>query len=79
MNNGIKLVLGATAVVVLISGCAQKVRIKALNPAEVGEMASKKKVAVSNFKNDKVGLSGKIEAEIARQKIRQEEILYSFE
>lgn len=69
MNNKLKLILGATAVAVLISGCAQKVRIKALNPAEVGAMASKKKVAVSNFKNDKVGLSGKIEAEISRQKL----------
>lgn len=59
----------AVAVAILMSGCAQKVRIKALNPAEVSEMASKKKVAVSNFKKDTVGLSGKIEAEIAKQKL----------
>ena len=69
MKNSIKLVLGGLSIVLLVTGCAQKVRIKALQPAEVGEMASKKKVAVSNFKNDKIGLSGKIESEIAKQKL----------
>lgn len=67
-----KLTLGGLSILgvaMLMTGCAQKVRIKALNPAEVGAMASKKKVAVSSFKNDTVGLSGKIEAEIARQKL----------
>lgn len=53
----------------LMTGCAQKVQIKALNPAEVGEMASKKKIAVSKFRNDKVGLSGKIESKIAKHKL----------
>lgn len=69
MNNTIKLALLALGVSILATGCAQKVRIKALNPAEVGEMASKKKVAISNFKDDTVGLSGKIEAQIAKQKL----------
>jgi len=69
MNNTIKLGLLGLAVSILATGCAQKVRIKALNPAEVGEMASKKKVAISNFKNDIVGLSGKIESQIAKQKL----------
>jgi len=64
-----KMLLGASAVMLLMTGCAQKVRIKALQPAEVGAMASKKKVAVSKFKNDKVGLSGKIESQIARHKL----------
>ena len=57
--------------IVLMTGCAQKVQVKALNPAEVGEMASKKKVAITAFKNDKVGLSGKIEAQIAKHKLDQ--------
>jgi len=69
MNNTIKLGLLALVVSILATGCAQKVRIKALNPAEVGEMASKKKVAISNFKHDTVGLSGKIEAQISKQKL----------
>jgi len=69
MNNTIKLGLLTLVVSILATGCAQKVRIKALNPAEVGEMASKKKVAISNFKDDTVGLSGKIEAQISKQKL----------
>jgi len=67
--NMVKIGTSVIAATLLMSGCAQKVRIKALNPAEVGSMASKKKVAVTNFKNDKVGLSGKIEAELARQRL----------
>lgn len=69
MNISMKLSLLAVAVAIFMSGCAQKVQIKALNPAEVAAMASKKKIAVSNFKKDTVGLSGKIEAEIAKQKL----------
>jgi len=69
MKQILKLGIAGLASILLVSGCAQKVRIKALNPAEVGAMASKKKVAVSDFRNDKVGLSGKIEAEIAKQKL----------
>jgi len=69
MRKMVKISLVIVAGLLLTTGCAQKVRIKALNPAEVGAMASKKKVAVTNFKNDKVGLSGKIEAEISRQKL----------
>ena len=59
----------ALGVTIFASGCAQKVRIKALQPAEVGAMAAKKKVAISEFKNDRVGLSGKIESQIARHKL----------
>ena len=69
MNKTIKLGLLVLSLSILSTGCAQKIRIKALNPAEVGEMASKKKVAISNFKNDTVGLSGKIESQIAKQKL----------
>ena len=56
-------------IILLMTGCAQKVKIKALNPAEVGQMATKKKVAIRAFKNDKVGLSGKIESSIAKYKL----------
>ena len=69
MKLSIKLLLVTSAVALLMNGCAQKVRIKALNPAEVGEMATKKKVAISSFKNDKYGLSGKIESQIAKHKL----------
>jgi len=69
MKVSLKVLAGALFVSVLMSGCAQKVMVKALNPAEVGEMASKKKVAVSGFKNDRVGLSGKIESQLAKHKL----------
>lgn len=67
MKKSIKIILFALAISIFASGCAQKVRIKALNPAEVGAMASKKRVAVSKFRKDTLGLSGKIEAEISKQ------------
>ncbi len=69
MKSSLKLLLRASAVVLLMSGCTQKVRIKALDPAQVAEMATKKKVAISSFKNDKYGLSGKIESQIAKHKL----------
>jgi len=65
----IKVALSAFGVAILMTGCAQKVQIKALAPAEVGEMASMKKIAVTDFKNDKIGLSGKIESSIAKHKL----------
>ena len=69
MNKNTIILISSIMVSLFVSGCAQKVRIKALNPAEVGEMASKKKVAITAFKNDKVGLSGKIESELAKHKL----------
>jgi|GEM_PF-523284 len=69
MKNGFKVLVCIGLVGFVFTGCAQKVRIKALNPAEVGAMASKKKVAVTDFRKDSVGLSGKIEAEIAKQEL----------
>jgi curli biogenesis system outer membrane secretion channel CsgG len=64
-----KLLLPIFAVAWLVSGCSQKVQIKALNPAEVGEMSNKKHIAVSHFRNDYVGLSGKIESQLAKNKL----------
>ena len=69
MKKSIKIVLLVVIASLSVTGCAQKVRIKALNPAEISEMASKKRIAVSNFKSDNVGLSGKIEAELAKHKL----------
>ena len=64
-----KLFFTLTAIMLFMNGCTQKVLIKALNPAEVGEMASKKKIAIVDFKNDSYGLSGKIESKIASHKL----------
>jgi tetratricopeptide (TPR) repeat protein len=53
----------------LFTSCAQKVKIKALEPAEVDRISETKKLAVLNFKNDHVGLSRKIEAKLASFRI----------
>lgn len=63
------LLFVSTFVMYMMSGCAQKVTIRALEPAEIDRAAATKKVAVSNFNNDRVGLSGKIEAKLSRFKI----------
>jgi tetratricopeptide (TPR) repeat protein len=52
-----------------ITGCAQKVNIRALEPAEIDRVAYTKKITVTNFANDRVGLSRKIEANLASFKI----------
>lgn len=68
MRESLKLLL-SIFVVLLVGGCSQKVTIKALSPAEVGDMAQKKKIAISRFTNDRFGISGKIESAIAKQKL----------
>lgn len=50
---------------VVLSGCAQKVGMQALEPAEVDRIANTKKVTVTYFENDRVGLSDKVEAKLA--------------
>ena len=63
------LLLTTTLFMFLMVGCAQKVNVRALEPAEIDRAAATKKIAVANFSNDRVGLSGKIEAKLARFKI----------
>lgn len=62
-------ILLALSIVSLISGCAQKVMVKSLEPAEISGASHTKKVAVTPFINDSVNLSDKIEASISNQKI----------
>ena len=52
-----------------LSGCAQKTTVSALQPAEVDRMADTKKIAVTSFSYDNIGLATKIESEIARKKV----------
>ena len=68
MNSIIKVVLVFFTLFFMV-GCAQKVQIKALTPAKVSQMAYNKKVAISNFKNDSVGLSDKLESYMASYEI----------
>ncbi|MFT7859846.1 MAG: CsgG/HfaB family protein [Sulfurimonas sp.] len=60
-----KFIFIGVLVAILFSGCAQKVGISALEPAEVDRMSQTKKVTVTYFDNDRVGLSEKIEAKLA--------------
>ncbi|MDQ7043454.1 MAG: CsgG/HfaB family protein [Sulfurimonas sp.] len=53
----------------LMSGCSQKVGMKALEPAQVDRVANTKKITVANFVHDRVGLSSKIEANLAKFRI----------
>lgn len=55
--------------ILFLGGCAQKVTIRALEPAEIDRVAYTKRIAITNFKNDKVGLSRKIEAKLAKFQI----------
>jgi curli biogenesis system outer membrane secretion channel CsgG len=55
----------------LFTACTQKVRVKALKPAEVEEMSTKKKIAIMNFTNDDLGLSSKVESLIAKHKLEE--------
>ena len=55
-----------------LSGCAMHVKIKALKPAEIDRASTTKNIAVVAFKHDRVGLSSKIESNLARYKIENQ-------
>lgn len=53
--------------ILMITGCAQKVTIKALEPAEVNRAAITKKISVTPFENDTIGIAHKLEGKLANQ------------
>jgi len=55
-----------------LSGCSKNVKIQVLEPAQIDRAAQTKQIAVSDFKGDTVGLSGKIEAFLAKQTLAGE-------
>lgn len=59
----------AAFIPLFFSGCAQKVGFDVLEPAQIDRMATVKKIAVSDFSNDRVGLSRKIEAKLSNFRI----------
>lgn len=63
------LLYASLGVIFLLSGCAQKVNVRALEPAEIDRVAYTKKITVTDFSNDRVGLSRKIEANLANVRI----------
>ncbi|WP_428739216.1 CsgG/HfaB family protein [Sulfurimonas sp.] len=60
-----KSFLVAILIVLTFTSCAQRVGIKALEPAEVDRISQTKKITVTYFDNDRVGLSDKVEAKLA--------------
>lgn len=68
MLNIKKIVLFFLAAIV-ISGCSQTISVRVLEPSQIERAASTKKISVVEFKNDSVGLSNKIEAQLANKKI----------
>jgi curli biogenesis system outer membrane secretion channel CsgG len=65
MNKKVFFILAFVLTILFFGGCAKKVQVRALEPAEVDRLSQTKRVAVLNFKNDKVGLSRKIESKLA--------------
>ena len=63
------LLFTALSIAFLFSGCAQKVQVKALEPAEINGAAATKIIAMSPFKNDHVRLADKIETTLSKQRI----------
>lgn len=68
--NKFVLIIFSFLITFFISGCTQKVIIKALEPAEIDRVTVTKKIAVLKFKNDRLGLASKIETNLARFKIQ---------
>lgn len=64
-----KIVLLALFALLFFTACSQTISVKALEPAEVDRIASTKKLAISTFSNDAVGLATKIEVILAKHKI----------
>jgi curli biogenesis system outer membrane secretion channel CsgG len=73
MLNTLLITTVVIALSVTITGCSQKVVIRALEPAEIDRAALTKKVSVAPFENDRFGISNKIEANLAKQKIDDKE------
>lgn len=52
-----------------LTGCATTTRIQYLEPAQIEQAAKYKRVAVNAFKNDSVGLGGKIETKLSQKNV----------
>jgi len=50
----------------MLQGCAQKVVVHALEPAQVDGVSATKRIAITKFANDRVGLGSKIEAKLSQ-------------
>jgi len=64
-----KIYITLLVFIFLLSGCSQKVGVKALMPAQVDRVSETKIIAVTDFTHDRVGLSRKIEAKLSNFQI----------
>jgi tetratricopeptide (TPR) repeat protein len=64
-----RAVILAISSLLLFIGCAHKVQVNALQPAEIDSAAKIKTIAVYPFKSDSVGFSSKIETALASKRI----------
>ena len=56
-------------ILIIMSGCSQKVQIRALEPAQIDRASSTKKISVAPFTGDWIGLSNKIESNLVNKRI----------
>ena len=56
-------------VLLFFSGCSQVVNIRTLEPAEIDRVSDTKKISITSFADDRVGLSSKIETKLAHIRI----------
>jgi tetratricopeptide (TPR) repeat protein len=52
--------------ILVFSGCSTTTKIKYLEPAKVAEVSKLKHISIEDFKNDTVGLTGKIESRMSQ-------------
>jgi tetratricopeptide (TPR) repeat protein len=57
------------SIIIFGAGCAQKVNVRFLEPAEIDRAANTKKITVVKFQNDRMGLSQKIESKLSNCRI----------
>lgn len=50
-------------------GCAQKVNVKMIEPANIQRAADVKKIAVLRFKNDSIGFASKLETQLSKKTV----------
>ena len=65
----IKTLSIAMILALFTTGCATKIKVKALYPSDIDRAAATKSIAVTEFKNDTLGVGGNFETKIASQKL----------
>jgi len=67
MNKKIKLLSLSAIILFILSGCATKIKVKALYPSDIDRAARTKTIAITQFRGDTIGVGGNFETKIANQ------------